>query len=203
MNSSGPACLMFLPPWPSTPPPLKLLLYWTASSTSCRRPYPLNCQLPEVYFLNRLILYDNRYINNFNDFTRYNSYKEIGQFKCIGPKYIHYTWLGKSAAMGGHRPTHLGVRPGQSDISFPHKRALLQTEILLGTRSDNPAGEIAGSGGPGLAWLHMVVRLVERTTKFSKITFAAAYGKEINFHFSGNTTGHYCSQHANCTLPQL
>jgi hypothetical protein len=34
--------------------------------------------------------------------------------------------------------------------------------------------------------------------------FEVAYGKEVNIQFSGNSScGHSCSQHANCTLPQL
>jgi hypothetical protein len=33
---------------------------------------------------------------------------------------------------------------------------------------------------------------------------AAAYGREINIKFSGNSSGwHSCRQHVNCTLPQL
>jgi hypothetical protein len=49
-----------------------------------------------------------------------------------------------------------------------------------------------------------VVRPVARIAKFSKTTLVAAYGREINIKFSGNSSGgHSCSQHANCTLPQL
>ena len=51
--------------------------------------------------------------------------------------------------------------------------------------------------------LSAVVRTVGRTAKFSKTTLEAAYGREINIKFSGNSSGgHSCSQHANCTLPQ-
>ena len=52
--------------------------------------------------------------------------------------------------------------------------------------SDDPAGEETGCGGPGLVWLHVV------------------YGcKADNIKFSGNSSGgNFCSQHANCTLPQ-
>jgi hypothetical protein len=71
--------------------------------------------------------------------------------------------------------------------------------------SDNPAGEEAGCGGPGLTWLHVicVVRSVGRTSKFSKMMLKATYGREINNQLSGNNSaGLSCSQHANCMLPQ-
>ena len=55
--------------------------------------------------------------------------------------------------LGGHRPS-------RSELVFPHKRGLLQTEILLSfigcLVSDDPTGEEAGCGDPGLAWLHLV-----------------------------------------------
>jgi hypothetical protein len=47
----------------------------------------------------------------------------------------------------------LGSQAQPIRMSFPHKMALLQTEI---PPSDDPAGEEAGYGGPGLAWLHVV-----------------------------------------------
>ena len=34
-------------------------------------------------------------------------------------------------SLGGHRPTHLGARTSLSELVFPHKRALKQTEILF------------------------------------------------------------------------
>ena len=49
----------------------------------------------------------------------------------------------------------------------------------------------------------MIVSLFGRTAKFSKTMLEAAYGREINTLFSGNSSGgHSCSQHANCTLRQ-
>ena len=58
-------------------------------------------------------------------------------------------------------------------------------------------------GWHGYTW-SVVVRPIRRTAKFSKMTLEAAYGTEINIIFSGNGSGgHSCSQHANCTLPQL
>jgi hypothetical protein len=41
-------------------------------------------------------------------------------------------------------------------MSFPHKKALLETERLLSTPSDDPTGEEAGCVGPGLVWLNVV-----------------------------------------------
>ena len=59
------------------------------------------------------------------------------------------------------------------------------------------------TGGPGLAWLHVVsgCEAGGHTDKFSKTMLEAAYGKEINIQLSGNSSGSW-SQHANCTLPQ-
>ncbi len=69
--------------------------------------------------------------------------------------------------------------------------------------SDDLGGEDAGCGGPGLVWLHVVVRPVECTAKFSETPLETAYGREINIQFTGNSSGgHSCRQHANCTLPQ-
>jgi hypothetical protein len=57
---------------------------------------------------------------------------------------------------------------------------------------------------PGCGYTWFVVRLVGRTDIFSKTTFEAAYGSKMNIHFSGSSSGgHSCSQHGNCTLPQL
>jgi hypothetical protein len=50
----------------------------------------------------------------------------------------------------------------------------------------------------------VVVRPVGPTAKLSKTTLDAAYGRDMNIKFSGNSSGgHSCSQHVNCTLPQL
>jgi hypothetical protein len=49
----------------------------------------------------------------------------------------------------------------------------------------------------------VVVRPVGRTAEFSKMT-EAAYGREINIQFPGNSSGgHSCTQHSNYTLLQL
>ena len=53
------------------------------------------------------------------------------------------------------------------------------------------------------SWDGVVLRPVRHIAKFFKTTLAAC-GREINFSLSGNSSvGHSCSQHANCTLPQL
>ena len=71
---------------------------------------------------------------------------------------------------------------------------------------DDPAGDEAGCGvlgWRGYTW-SAVVRPFGRTAKFSKTKLEAAYGREIHIQFSGNSSGgHSCSEHANCTLPQL
>ena len=70
-------------------------------------------------------------------------------------------WVG----LGGHRPTHWGAMPGQSQLVFPHKkRVLLQTEIILSTPLD-----VKVLGWRGYAW-SAVVMPVGRTTKFSNMT---------------------------------
>ena len=71
--------------------------------------------------------------------------------------------------------------------------------------SDDPAGEEARCGGPGLVWYTwaVVARLVGLTAKFSKTTLEAVYGREINIKLSCNCSGGLsCIQHANSTLLQ-
>ena len=107
---------------------------------------------------------------------------------------MDFTWVGA-------RLIHWGARPSQSEWLFPHKKALLQTKILLGFIS------CLGSWSrtiPQVKKPDVVVKPVGRTAKFSKITFDSAYGREMNLQFSGYSSGgHSCSQHANCMLPQL
>ena len=63
-------------------------------------------------------------------------------------------------------------------------------------------GKEAGCGGPGLAWLHMVCCCEACSAKCSKMTLEAAYGREMNIKFPGNSSGgHSCRQHANSMLP--
>ncbi len=48
-----------------------------------------------------------------------------------------------------------------------------------------------------------VVRPVGCPAKFYETPLETAYGREINIQFTGNSSsGHSCSQHVNCTLPQ-
>ncbi len=86
---------------------------------------------------------------------------------------------------------------------FGYANRLLQ---LLSGRlvSEDLGGEDAGCGGPRLVWLHVVVRPVGCTAKFSETPLEMSYGREINIQFTGNSSGgHFCNQHANCMLPSL
>ena len=68
--------------------------------------------------------------------------------------------------------------------------------------SDDPTGEKAGCGDPGLAWLHLVCSY-EAGWTYCQRTLEMAYGREMNIQFSGNSSGgHPCCQHANCTVLQ-
>ena len=84
----------------------------------------------------------------------------------IGPNlWTSHDWEGAQPCvdLGGHRHTHWGARPSQSELVFTHKKALItdkstpQFHQLSGWLiSDDPTGEEAGCGGPRLAWLHVV-----------------------------------------------
>ena len=113
---------------------------------------------------------------------------------------MDFTWLGSGqpwVGLGGHRPTHWGARPSQSEFVFPHKNPLLQTEILLSVIScpggwsqtipqvKKPDMEVLGRHG--YTW-----------------SLEAVYGREMNIQLSGNSSGgHSFRQHANCRLCQL
>jgi hypothetical protein len=75
--------------------------------------------------------------------------------------------------MGGHRPTHLEAtwkpgpptgKPGPAKQNeFPPQKGFITDRNSLQFHqlsrwpvSDDPTGEEVGSGGPGLAWLHVV-----------------------------------------------
>jgi hypothetical protein len=58
-------------------------------------------------------------------------------------------------------------------------------------------------GWCGYTW-SVAVRPVGRNVKLAKTTLEAACSKDMDSQLSGNISGGYsCSQHANCTLPQL
>ena len=51
-----------------------------------------------------------------------------------------------------------------------------------------PPPQLKVLGWRGYMW-SMAVRPVGRTTKFSKTTLEAAFGREVNIQFSGNSSG--------------
>ena len=115
-------------------------------------------------------------------------------------KWTSPPWLG----LGGDKLTHLGARPTQSELVFPHIRALLQTEILLSliccpggwsqTITQVKKLDVEVLGWRGYMW-SLVVRPVGHTAKFDKIMLETAYGREMNIQLSGSSScGQSCSQ---------
>ena len=141
----------------------------------------------------------------------YSSYKEIKsiEINSLGPNvWISHDWAGAQpcVGLGGHRPTHWGARPSQLEWVSPRKRALVQILLCFIICQTIPQLKKAGAevlGWHGYTW-SAVVKPVGRTAKFSKTTLEEAYGRVMNIQISGNSSGgDSCSQHSNCTLPQL
>ena len=71
---------------------------------------------------------------------------------------MDFTCLGRGATMG--RPGKVSAHPLGSQAQ-PVRMSLSPQKIIITDRytpppSDDPAGEEAGCGSPGLAWLHVV-----------------------------------------------
>ena len=120
------------------------------------------------------------------------------------------TWLGKGAHMfrPGRAPSG-EPGPANQNIFFPAKWLYYRHKILLSFISW-PGGwsqmipQVKKPDVEGLGWCGYTLWGWLDILPNSQIVLEAAYGREINIQFSGNRSGgHSCSQHANCTLPQL
>ena len=123
---------------------------------------------------------------------------------------MDFTILGRGATMDGPGKAQAHALGSQAQpirmIFFPHKRALLQREILLSFIScaggwSQTIPQVKKPNVEVLGWRGYEAD--RHTAKLSKTTLEPVYGREINITLSGNIPGgQSCSQHANCTLPQ-
>ena len=109
------------------------------------------------------------------------------EINSLGPNlWISHEWAGAQplVGLGGHRPTHSGARPGQSELVSPHKGALLEMEILF---------SFISCPGGWFQTIPQVKKLDVEVLGLNDYTWSAVL----------RLVGHSCSQHANSTLPEL